>query len=450
MKNLSIAELITQSAIRHFGVRLHAVLLYGSSLSARRKPNDLDIIVILNEREGPEDLLFLRLEKERYSIEIDLQIINLHDLNTDYFAHDTHGQFLISFLRSTKVMYGTNPFLKLFPKYTDTVRSVIQKAQYYYFRAKKYQANEVKLNDGKDLSFHRKKLLLMLADFWLAYSGKVENISSLSVLEKVIRSLKGRSPLGNEKKFLLDPLSKEDWKTIFAFYQSYYFSLIDILQVKPIIQENFVGNIYSKLYSVKSNKLVIVASGCPSDYNETEIIQFLNIQKIDAVSFHYSGTGESKGVLFRRPQDDLQDVVNFYLKKYKTVILLGNSYGGYAALSCANIQGVERVVAVSPVINFKRVKNIETLPKYLSSGRPGFYRFDEGVFSDFLKKESLPNDIKSSKVTVIHGKDDEQIDSREIIAFCKKNNAKLCMLPAGHISLNRLTREHLDVLKDSM
>ena len=448
MKNHEIADKITKAAINHFGEKLASVLLYGSSLSARRLPNDLDIIVVLKERESPEDLSFLRFERSKYDVEIDLQIINIPDIHSDSFAHDTHGQFVISFLHHANPIYGKNPFLDFFPKYTQRVTSVIQKAQYYYFRAKRLQANDVHPGNQQDFSFHRKKLILMLSDFWLVYSGKVDTLDEPEELNHVISILTRKSPYSGEVNFLLDDSLSFNWGNIFSLYQKYYFAILDIL--RPAAQTNisFVGDIYTESHVIGSNKLMIIASGCPSDYDEREMIHFLHIRGYDVVNFHYTATGKSKGTKFKLPQNDLLDVLSACKKQYEGVSVIANSYGGYAALALRNhIQlQINKIIAISPVVDFKKVQNISTLPKYLSENHPGWYRFEKQEFANFLQNAPKIDNNHPKNTIIIHGKFDEQIKIDDIENYCKNFSIELKPLKSSHLSLNRLTRENLDVL----
>lgn len=450
MKENDIANKITKSALHHFGDKLSSVLLYGSSLSARKNPNDLDIIIVLKERESPEDLSFLRLERLKYEIEIDLQIINIPDIHADSFAHDTHGQFVILFLHYAQPIYGENPFLKFFPKYTRSVTSVIQKAQYYYFRAKKLQANDTQPDDQQDYSFHRKKLMLMLADFWLIYSGKVESFNNPEHISKIITILTHKAPFSGEVNFLLNTSPSFSWANIFSLYQKYYFSILDTLRPSSVLKSMYLGDIYTEHYDIGSDKIAIIASGCPSDYDEKEMIHFLHIRKYNVVTFHYTATGKSTGNKFYPPQDDLFVVIKNYKKHFKKILVIGNSYGGYAALALKNNVRikVDKIIAISPVIDFEKVKNISTLPKYLSSNHPGWYRFKQKELASFIQNTPKLDNTHPLETFIIHGEFDNQINIHDVQTYCEAASSQLTVLNAGHLSLNRLTRENLDTLDE--
>lgn len=447
MKNTDIANNIKESVVDHFGNNLVSVLLYGSSLSLKNTtPIDLDIIIVLKERESPEDLLFLGSESLKYDVDVDLQILNLTDINSNSFSHDTHGQFILLFLHEAQSLYGENPFLNFFPTYTQCVTSVLQKAQYYYFRAKKLQLSGARPSEMRDVSFHRKKLILMLTDFWLAYSGNIERLNDQDHFSKIIEILTDQNVDSNEMDFLFNKSSLFNWDNIFLLYQKYYFAILDKLRPKVQLTTMFVENIYTELSSVKSEHLAIIASGCPSDYDERELVRFLNIRGYDVVNFHYSATGRSRGVSFYPPQDDLSEVVCYYKKNYKNVLLIGNSYGGYAALSLSefSLSGVDKIIAVSPVIDFKRVKNISTLPHYLNRHHPGWYRFKEQEFENFIQNSSQLKPAQFERIAILHGEFDDQVGVDEVELFCKTYNIELKIVKVGHLSFNRLTRERLD------
>lgn len=449
MNNREIVEDISRKAVEKFGNKISSVLMYGSSLSAHRVPNDIDIIIIFKNREKVYDISFMRDDLSNYNIKIDIQFLNLEDLNESNFSLDAHGQFFIHFLKGARPIYGTNPFLEMFPKYTDQVCSVIQKAQYYYFRAKKVQANAQSQAELEGLSFHRKKILLMLADFWLVYSGRTYNEIDKDVLCEILFHLSGKDKESDTLDILLGVKENVSWDELFSLYHKYYHLIIDKLQPKVKKESIFLGDIYTNLCSIGSTKVVIIASGCPSDYEENEVVRFLNIKGYDVISFHYSSTGRSKGHVFKRPESDLADVISYCKTKYDHIKVIGNSYGGYAALNLEEkyTSLVNNIIVVSPVINFKEVKHIETLPNYLQGDHPGWYRYNIDDFTDFLVNSGSALAVDSSKVAIIHGEDDEQIESSSIRDYELKNNIDCRMIAgAGHLSFNKLTRRYLDQL----
>lgn len=452
MKNKNdVSDLITQKAIATFGERLSSVLLYGSSISARQRPNDLDIIIILKDRETPRDVAFLQDDLPKYHLKIDLQVINLLDCTSPHFSHDTHGEFFVLFLRTAKVMYGQNPFLETAILYSSQVSSVIKKMQYYYFRARKIHANNPPSANSELLSFHRKKVLFMLLDFWLVYSGHVLTTPTLTEIKKILTVLT-IPPHRDVVNFLTNSsIIKCTWSDIFALYQSVYFTAIDKLQPSTQKVTGYTNNIYwehTRQNSEASDTCIIIASGCPTNYNEDEILTFLTIRKYDVVTFHYSATGKSTGIQFVPPEDDLKTVLGTFKNQYKKLIVIGNSYGGFAALSVTKeLRACDKIIAISPVIDFSTLKGSNTLAQYVTQTHKGFYRFSEKDMSKYLQNTGLITDVSpSNQISIIHGQNDPEIASKDITEFCSKHDIGLQILPTKHLSLNRLSRDYIDSL----
>ncbi len=449
MNSHEIALEITEKAKQHFKSNLYCVLLYGSSISAKRKPNDIDLIVILKERETKEDLKFFREKINKYEREIDLQILNTIDIKSKHFSHDSHGEFIVLFLKLAKVLYGKNPFLEINTDYSRQVTSIIQKMQYYYFKAKKIQANAPLDMDNKLYNHHRKKLLLLLCDFYLAYSGNLIYPDSLNDLKKIV-SILNENLNDDELEFLLGKNEKFGWDEIFSLYQLFYFKAIDILEPKTEILNSNIENIFVRNYLLKQKSKinVIIVSGCPSDYNESEIVLFLNIRGFDVTSFHYSGTGLSIGNCFDSPISDLLKIVNSNKDKYESQIIIANSYGGFPSLFLANkLENVQKIIAISPVIDFLKLKNYITLPKYLTEERRSEYRFKEDDMLSFMNKTKLGVIEDSHKIKIIHGCYDDQIQIEDVENFCNDTGIELDVLLTGHLSLNKISRfglKHID------
>ena len=166
---------ISDACKRYYGDRLHAVLHIGSSSSAISGHTDIDLIIVLNDRETFKDMVTLRNILNEYDFIFDVQILNLEYIDQRIFSHFSHGQFFALFLSRATVLFGSNPFGGLRVSRADVIVSVIQKMQYYYFRAKgcvlenKYRG----ILKKNEFRYHRKKILFMLIDYYLAEEDKI-------------------------------------------------------------------------------------------------------------------------------------------------------------------------------------------------------------------------------------------------------------------------------------
>jgi hypothetical protein len=448
MNNYEIASEITAKIVGHFKDNLCGVLLCESSISAKKKPNVIDLIVILNEREVESDLVFFREGIDKYGKEIDLQIFNSIDIRSKRFSHVSHGEFFIYFLKSAKVLSGKNPFLDVHIDYSTQVASVLLKLRNDYFDAQKIQINAPVKMDSNTYQDHRERLLLMLSGLNPVFTGTFTVLESKEHIEHISRAL-GLTLDSAELSFLLGGDEHLPWEHIFNLYQKLYFTSIDLLEPEVKIKDGAIGDIFTKTYTLSkpSSKLAIIASGCPSDYDESEMALFLNIRGYDVVTFHYSATGVSRGTHFVSPTLDLSSVVGFYKDKYSDQIIISNSYGGFPSLEAADsFEHIRKIIAVSPVFNFLKLHSYATLPTYLTTQRKNEYRFDATDMLDFMEKTQLAPIKNPEKIKIIHGAYDDQIMIGDIEDFCTVNGIELEVLPIGHMSLNKITRVGLSAM----
>lgn len=97
-------------------------------------------------------------------------------------------------------------------------------------------------------------------------------------------------------------------------------------------------SIVANLYSVNSNKLIILAHGCMNDKSSNgrfeSLSESLNKGGYDTLAIDFSGCGESEdnSITLKNQVDDLDSTIDFALKEgYENIGLFGNSFG---TLSC--------------------------------------------------------------------------------------------------------------------
>lgn len=225
-KATKIVNYIKDQCVHFFDCNLSSIIQIGSSLNGEIVPNDIDMIIILKERESVRDLLFLKNIVEEINFPMDVQVINMVDTKSWNFSHHSHGQFFLYFLKEGKAIYGTNPFSKMQVSNEMLLMSVCQKAQYYYCRIKKqvleYQ-NHDKPMSIQELKYHRKKIRLMLLDYWLAVTGGVDGFQ-----RKPYKHI--MSDLGLGKLYLQNSLLENEDRVfsqiqVLSVYQDVYFAI---------------------------------------------------------------------------------------------------------------------------------------------------------------------------------------------------------------------------------
>lgn len=240
---LLVIERILQNCKVVFADNLHCILQLGTSLNNISTANDIDIIVILKNRETLADIQKLKHIAKESPLPLDAQVINLRDLEGWNFSHFTHGQFFVYFLRQAEVLYGTNPFKDMRVDNRYLISSVYQKTQYYYCRAQrqfiKNEYGESPLSE-EDYFYHRKKILLMLTDYWLVKSGEVKSIQNLN-LKNVLNSLNLESLYLKNLNFLKGIYFKSSFEHIIYLYHVIYIAIRNQLNVKVTDKEWLIG-----------------------------------------------------------------------------------------------------------------------------------------------------------------------------------------------------------------
>lgn len=207
----------------YFKERLHTILQIGSSINAEKDINDIDLIIILKIKEQLDDLLEVRKILRLYEdFTFDVQVINLSDINNQTFSHFSHGIFFAKFLAEANTIFGDNPFCDLKIDKKLVLVSVIQKIQYYYFRAKAFILENKYLNDlnQKDYSYHKKKILLMLIDYWLAKNNEVLSLKSSSDILMIMKTLNLKDI--DILNFLTSDYRPYKFEDIFIIYDKVY------------------------------------------------------------------------------------------------------------------------------------------------------------------------------------------------------------------------------------
>ncbi len=206
-----------------------------------------------------------------------------------------------------------------------------------------------------------------------------------------------------------------------------------------------------------SQKVIIFLSGAPSVPKLAQTLNFYSKKGFWVFHPRYRGSWESSGsFLEKSPEQDVLDIINQLSKgfveletgkkhtiKPVSIFLFGCSFGGPAALLASRDKRVSKVVALSPVINWRSESKAEPLPwllKYMRTAYGQAYR----VNNKNWKKLQLGNfynpikhikEINGSKVLVFQAKNDDSVSWRPAVIFCQKTNSQLVLLKkGGHFS----------------
>lgn len=228
------------------------------------------------------------------------------------------------------------------------------------------------------------------------------------------------------------------------------------------IRTRIAGDIVAEvvLPERQTGKVAILASGLPSTPSKGDLLRFLASQGYVAILPRYRGTWESGGVfLARSPAQDIRDVVNELVAhrsipdlmtgesvkvRVSAVHLFGSSFGGPAVLLNSDLPIVKKIIAVSPVIDWKKEGEDEPFDqhvRFITAGFGGAYRTERPadwqklVATDFYSPIRQAKKIDGRKICIIHALDDRVVPYEPLIDFAQETGAQYYLKAKGGHSL---------------
>lgn len=217
--------------------------------------------------------------------------------------------------------------------------------------------------------------------------------------------------------------------------------------------------------------VVIICDGLPSVPRQKELLAYLSAAGYFVAFPRYRGTWESDGEFLKEsPTKDIEDVINFIKNnkikelyagkefdiKDKNIYLLGSSFGGSVALSLTESDDVDKIIALSPVVDFKihnkdgNEQDLLWVGGFIRRAFGQGYRFkDENwnkmVAGEFFNPKQKLNEKEAEKISIIYDQSDKEIDYRKIENYASQNNIKIIKWDnIGHISFSKLSKDKLD------
>ncbi|KKT30020.1 hypothetical protein A3G55_04315 [Candidatus Giovannonibacteria bacterium RIFCSPLOWO2_12_FULL_44_25] len=213
----------------------------------------------------------------------------------------------------------------------------------------------------------------------------------------------------------------------------------------------------------KSDKVIILCSGMPSVPAKTDLMEFFAKKNYWVFYPRYRGTWESGGRFLKvSPHKDILEIISQLPRGFKDlwsgktykiqpskIYLLGSSFGGAAALLTSVNNRVTKVVAVSPVVDW-RVKSksepVDWLCKFVKQAFGGAFRFSMADWNKlkngkFYNPVSVVKKVNGKKIFIIHAKDDWVVNYKPVKKFTRETNSQLLLLKrGGHLSLSLLQK----------
>ena len=220
----------------------------------------------------------------------------------------------------------------------------------------------------------------------------------------------------------------------------------------------------SNRQKIKGDKVVIICSGMPMLPRKGAggLMEFFARKGYWVFYPRYRGSWESGGSFLRfSPEKDIKDIIDQLPKGFvsagmkaserkryrvdpRTIVLVAGSFGGPAGILMSRDKRVSRVIAISPVVDWKaHIKGGETIDAMYPFTQEAFgkgYRMTRTNWNK-LKTGQFYNpmphwqEIDGRKLFIVHAKDDDSVPWKDVAKFAKLTGAPLKLLNrGGHLS----------------
>ncbi len=211
-----------------------------------------------------------------------------------------------------------------------------------------------------------------------------------------------------------------------------------------------------------SKMAVICVHGFLSSYENIlikTISQELNKKDFTTFAFDFTGCGRSDEDILsiETMLDDLMCVYNFIKSQnYNSISIVAHSLGSLITLLLAKKLKFDNIILVAPVTQKPHYsieekytpKQVEDLNNHgimefeAKNRKEGYIFVDKEVFyfRRTIVQEELAKDI-SSKITIIHGDEDERVPYTDSVRFCEVSTAKLIIMKGANHSFRAKLKE---------
>lgn len=211
-----------------------------------------------------------------------------------------------------------------------------------------------------------------------------------------------------------------------------------------------------------SRKVIIFCSGMPNLPKKDALLRFFAAKGYWVFTPRYRGSWESEGEFLKvSPHQDVLDIIDRLPRGFKdletgrnlrvkpqNLFVIGSSFGGPAALLVSRDPRVTKVVAISPVIDWRYPRTPE-LRKYMSYVHQSFGGAYRGLAKNYhrLSGGKFYNPITNltkiagEKIYLIHAQDDRVCSIVPVRRFARLTGCQLTVLQhGGHLGARYLLK----------
>lgn len=202
-----------------------------------------------------------------------------------------------------------------------------------------------------------------------------------------------------------------------------------------------------------SNRVIIFCDGAPGVPGSPRLMKYWSNKGYWVFRPRYRGSWESKGIFLEKdPTEDLLDIISElgspmmdewnqieYTCNPEEIFVMGKSFGGPAAIFASKDSRVKKVVAMSPVIDWRAPSEDEPLEHWPDMVERSFgsgYRTNQDIWKKLQTGEfynpmlHIP-ELDGAKIMLVHALDDTDIRAKEVQEFAEQTGSTLYMLKKG-------------------
>lgn len=228
---------------------------------------------------------------------------------------------------------------------------------------------------------------------------------------------------------------------------------------KDIVAE-FLPPSTARSHSSHRTRVIILCDGMPTMPHAQAFAEWLSQKGFWVFCPRYRGSWESGGLFLKQsPEKDILDVIDGLSKgftslwdgkKFKLkpdeIFVIGTSFGGPAAILASRDARVKKIVAISPVVDWRALNkdgSVDAEERFVREAFGNGYRIDPHGYGKlkkgkFYSPAYCANEIDGAKLFIVHAKDDTTVRYREVAQFAaakKKEGAVFVALKkGGHLS----------------
>ncbi len=206
---------------------------------------------------------------------------------------------------------------------------------------------------------------------------------------------------------------------------------------------------------------MIFCSGVPGSPDKDDVLEFWAKKGHWTFFPRYRGTWESGGTFLSvSPEKDVFDVIESlssgfedywsgerYQVTPKSIVVVGSSFGGPAAILASRDPRVNKAICLSPVVDWKeedKTDPLDDLYKLIHEAYGAAYRLNKRswnklVRGNFYNPVKHIGEIDGRKIMIFHARDDDVVSIKPVAKFASKTGCHFVVLnKGGHLSSSLL------------